>query len=39
MPVDGFSQSVPGVEGVVDRERAEDLGGESPVIGECSEVS
>lgn len=25
MPVDGFSQSVSGVEGVVNRERAEDL--------------
>lgn len=27
--VDGFSQSISGVEGVVDRERAEDLPGES----------
>lgn len=33
MPIDGFSQSVSGVEGVVNRERAEDLRGESPIIG------
>lgn len=31
--VDGFSQSVSGIEGVVDRERAEDLRGESPITG------
>lgn len=33
MPIDGFSQSVSGVQGVVNRERAEDLRGESPIIG------
>lgn len=32
MSVDGFSQSVSGIEGVVDRERAEDLRGESPIV-------
>lgn len=32
MSVDGFSQSVSGVEGVVDRERAEDLRGEGPIV-------
>lgn len=31
VPVDGFSQSISGIEGVVNRERAEDLRGESPV--------
>lgn len=33
MPIDGFSQSVSGIQGVVNRERAEDLRGESPIIG------
>lgn len=33
MSIDGFSQSVPGVQGVVNRERAEDLRGESPIFG------